>query len=73
MSAPDHLVAEGIPRLLDRLQEELVLDTARSIADMVVVMKKGRDVNHIGEAACVAELHGAARPAHLEMAGVAAL
>ncbi len=52
-SALDQLVAEGILRLLDRLQEELNLAymfithdlaTVRSIADEVVVMKQGRVV-----------------------------
>ena len=52
-SALDQLVAEGILRLLDRLQEELDLAymfithdlaTVRSIADEVVVMKEGRVV-----------------------------
>ena len=50
-SALDQLVAEGILKLLDRLQEELNLAymfithdlaTVRSIADEVVVMKQGR-------------------------------
>ena len=52
-SALDQLVAEGILRLLDRLQDELDLAymfithdlaTVRSIADEVVVMKEGRVV-----------------------------
>ena len=52
-SALDQLVAEGILRLLDRLQSELDLAymfithdlaTVRSIADEVVVMKQGRVV-----------------------------
>ncbi len=52
-SALDQLVAEGILRLLDRLQNELNLAymfithdlaTVRSIADEVVVMKQGRVV-----------------------------
>ncbi len=52
-SALDQLVAEGILRLLDRLQDELNLAymfithdlaTVRSIADEVVVMKEGRVV-----------------------------
>ena len=52
-SALDQLVAEGILRLLDNLQEELNLAymfithdlaTVRSIADEVVVMKNGRIV-----------------------------
>lgn len=52
-SALDQLVAEGILRLLDRLQKELDLAymfithdlaTVRSIADEVVVMQKGRVV-----------------------------
>ncbi|MBX2883668.1 MAG: ABC transporter ATP-binding protein [Granulosicoccus sp.] len=52
-SALDQLVAEGILRLLDRLQKELNLAymfithdlaTVRSIADEVVVMKEGRVV-----------------------------
>ncbi|ANK82417.1 MAG: ABC transporter [Rhizobiales bacterium NRL2] len=52
-SALDQLVAEGILRLLDRLQRELDLAymfithdlaTVRSIADEVVVMKQGRVV-----------------------------
>ena len=52
-SALDQLVAEGILRLLDRLQEELDLAymfithdlaTVRAIADEVVVMKEGRVV-----------------------------
>jgi len=52
-SALDQLVAEGILKLLDRLQEELQLAymfithdlaTVRSIADEVVVMKEGRVV-----------------------------
>ena len=52
-SALDQLVAEGILRLLDRLQEDLNLAymfithdlaTVRSIADEVVVMKQGRVV-----------------------------
>jgi len=52
-SALDQLVAEGILRLLDRLQAELGLAymfithdlaTVRSIADEVVVMKQGRVV-----------------------------
>ncbi len=52
-SALDQLVAEGILRLLDRLQQELNLAymfithdlaTVRSIADEVVVMQKGRVV-----------------------------
>ncbi|MEM7653451.1 MAG: ABC transporter ATP-binding protein [Pseudomonadota bacterium] len=52
-SALDQLVAEGILRLLDRLQKELNLAymfithdlaTVRSIADEVVVMQKGRVV-----------------------------
>ena len=52
-SALDQLVAEGILRLLDRLQNELNLAymfithdlaTVRSIADEVVVMKEGRVV-----------------------------
>ncbi len=53
ISALDQLVAEGILRLLDRLQSELDLSymfithdlaTVRSIADEVVVMKQGRVV-----------------------------
>jgi peptide/nickel transport system ATP-binding protein len=52
-SALDQLVAEGILRLLDRLQKELNLAymfithdlaTVRSIADVVVVMQQGRVV-----------------------------
>ncbi|MEX3010919.1 ABC transporter ATP-binding protein [Hoeflea sp. TYP-13] len=52
-SALDQLVAEGILRLLDRLQDELNLAymfithdlaTVRSIADVVVVMKEGKVV-----------------------------
>ncbi|WP_419907177.1 ABC transporter ATP-binding protein [Hoeflea sp.] len=52
-SALDQLVAEGILRLLDRLQKELNLAymfithdlaTVRSIADVVVVMKEGKVV-----------------------------
>ena len=52
-SALDQLVAEGILKLLDRLQEDLNLAymfithdlaTVRSIADEVVVMKEGRVV-----------------------------
>ncbi|WP_029042291.1 ABC transporter ATP-binding protein [Cucumibacter marinus] len=52
-SALDQLVAEGILKLLDRLQEELDLAymfithdlaTVRSIADEVVVMKQGKVV-----------------------------
>jgi len=52
-SALDQLVAEGILRLLDRLQQELNLAymfithdlaTVRSIADEVVVMKEGKVV-----------------------------
>ena len=52
-SALDQLVAEGILRLLDRLQDELNLAymfithdlaTVRAIADEVVVMKEGRVV-----------------------------
>ncbi len=52
-SALDQLVAEEILRLLDRLQKELNLAymfithdlaTVRSIADVVVVMQKGRVV-----------------------------
>ena len=52
-SALDQLVAEGILKLLDRLQQELNLAymfithdlaTVRSIADEVVVMKEGRVV-----------------------------
>ncbi len=52
-SALDQLVAEGILKLLDRLQEELNLAymfithdlaTVRSIADEVVVMKEGKVV-----------------------------
>ena len=52
-SALDQLVAEGILRLLDRLQSELDLAymfithdlaTVRAIADQVVVMKSGRIV-----------------------------
>lgn len=52
-SALDQLVAEGILRLLDRLQNDLDiaymfithdLATVRSIADEVVVMKEGRVV-----------------------------
>ena len=52
-SALDQLVAEGILRLLDRLQKELDLAymfithdlaTVRSIADVVVVMKEGKVV-----------------------------
>ena len=52
-SALDQLVAEGILRLLSRLQDELGLAymfithdlaTVRSIADDVVVMKEGRVV-----------------------------
>ncbi len=52
-SALDQLVAEGILRLLDRLQRELNLAymfithdlaTVRSIADVVVVMKEGKVV-----------------------------
>jgi len=52
-SALDQLVAEGILRLLDRLQKDLNLAymfithdlaTVRSIADEVVVMKEGRVV-----------------------------
>ena len=52
-SALDQLVAEGILRLLSRLQDELDLAymfithdlaTVRSIADDVVVMKEGRVV-----------------------------
>ena len=52
-SALDQLVAEGILKLLDRLQEELNLAymfithdlaTVRSIADEVVVMKQGKVV-----------------------------
>ena len=52
-SALDQLVAEGILKLLDRLQQELNLAymfithdlaTVRSIADEVVVMQKGRVV-----------------------------
>jgi peptide/nickel transport system ATP-binding protein len=52
-SALDQLVAEGILKLLDRLQEELGiaymfithdLATVRSIADEVVVMQRGRVV-----------------------------
>ncbi|NND72159.1 MAG: ABC transporter ATP-binding protein [Rhodothermales bacterium] len=52
-SALDQLVAEGILRLLDRLQQDLNLAymfithdlaTVRSIADEVVVMKEGRVV-----------------------------
>ena len=52
-SALDQLVAEGILRLLDKLQKDLNLAymfithdlaTVRSIADEVVVMKEGRVV-----------------------------
>ena len=52
-SALDQLVAEGILKLLDRLQKELNLAymfithdlaTVRSIADEVVVMKEGKVV-----------------------------
>ena len=52
-SALDQLVAEGILKLLDRLQEELNLAymfithdlaTVRSIADEVVVMRQGKVV-----------------------------
>ncbi len=52
-SALDQLVAEGILKLLDRLQKELNLAymfithdlaTVRSIADEVVVMKQGQVV-----------------------------
>ncbi|MEM6465695.1 MAG: ABC transporter ATP-binding protein [Pseudomonadota bacterium] len=54
-SALDQLVAEGILRLLDKLQRELDLAymfithdlaTVRSIADEVVVMKQGEVVEH---------------------------
>ena len=52
-SALDQLVAEGVLKLLDRLQEELNLAymfithdlaTVRAIADEVVVMKEGKVV-----------------------------
>ena len=54
-SALDQLVAEGILRLLDRLQREMNLSfmfithdlaTVKSIADEVVVMQQGRVVEH---------------------------
>ena len=54
-SALDQLVAEGILRLLDRLQREMNLSfmfithdlaTVKSIADEVVVMQHGRVVEH---------------------------
>ncbi len=57
-SALDQLVAEGILKLLDRLQKELDLAymfithdlaTVRSIADEVVVMKQGRVVEQGGK------------------------
>ncbi|MEL6480952.1 MAG: ABC transporter, partial [Pseudomonadota bacterium] len=57
-SALDQLVAEGILRLLDRLQREFNLAymfithdlaTVRAIADEVVVMKEGRVVEKGGK------------------------
>jgi peptide/nickel transport system ATP-binding protein len=65
-SALDQLVAEGILKLLIRLQEELELSymfithdlaTVRAIADEVVVMKEGRVVEQGGRDAMFAPPH----------------